>query len=347
MKFVKNSIIVAAIIITCGTATFANGQCKDTTLLKSTVLYAIKGDDTLYLDKYECRGYGSQAPKPAVIYMFGGGFYTGIRSNKSYYPYFKFLAEKGYTVFSIDYRLGLKKYYAQKKQEGTQGAGKSRRRNMLEFVGTLNKSIDMAVEDLYSATSFILKHSKDWNIDSSSIIASGSSAGAISVLHAEFYLANRMKYSNTEMLPHNFNYAGIISFAGAILNYRDKLHWDTAPSPIALFHGDADPTVPFNRIWTPWGSFNGSKKIAGTLNKMNVPNMFCIYKNMDHKIANLPLTTGLNYIASFLDNIIVGKKKMTINITVSDEDNAVKSKSDEKREQTKEISKYMSGNHNR
>ena len=47
-----------------------------------------------------------------------------------------------------------------------------------------------AVEDFYDATGFVINQSSDWNIDVEQIVASGSSAGAITVLQAEYDLCN-------------------------------------------------------------------------------------------------------------------------------------------------------------
>lgn len=354
MNLLRHCLIVI-IITLCSTITYAESPNIDSSVFavtKVTVPYAVKEGDTLYLDKYEAPHIGAYGnrytgtePKPAVIYLFGGGFYTGHRDDLSYYPYFEFLARKGYVVFSIDYRLGLKQFNNQKLADSKKGKKSSKKSKIFEFVGAFNNSINMAVEDLFSATAYIISHSKEWNIDSSSIIASGSSAGAITVLQAEFYLTNKGINNSTQLLPEKFNYAGIISFAGAILNYHYKLQWGTKAAPIALFHGDADPTVPFNRIWTPWGSFNGSKKIAKSLNKRHFPYLFCIYKEINHKVADLPLSTGHNYIAAFLDNIVAGKQNLSLTIIVEDRNNAVKSKSAEKREKRRELRRYMSGNH--
>lgn len=52
------------------------------------------------------------------------------------------------------------------------------------------RTISMAVEDLYDATAFIVDKADEWGIDSSQIVACGSSAGAITVLHGEYALCN-------------------------------------------------------------------------------------------------------------------------------------------------------------
>ncbi len=201
----------------------------------------LKYHEELYLDRYwsdEPAVAGQESP--AMIFMFGGGFYTGVRDRKEYLPYFHFLASRGIQVFSIDYRLGLAPLVEKMKGaasgeeeahsagpvDGVKG-GKGRKSGKIaaarQMVGLLRKSIDMAVEDLFRATAFIISNAEKWGIDTSMIMTSGSSAGAISVLEAEYALCN----GGEEVEPYNyvplgFKYAGVVSFAGAIMSVNGK-----------------------------------------------------------------------------------------------------------------------------
>lgn len=295
---------------------------------KETNLYSIKGKDSLYFDRYF--NIAQSTAQPAVIFVFGGGFISGTRDNKNYIDYFKHLVNKGYQVFSIDYRLGFKIQREKNKHIADSTGIKPAKAKAVEFVKTFNNAIDIAVEDLFSATLLIIKESQKWQIDTSEIIISGSSAGAITSLQAAFYLANRnnlkkiyrsnknsgltYKEKIVKILPAKFNYAGVISFAGAILNYKGKLKWENRPAPIALFHGNADRTVPYNRIWTPIGSFNGSKRIAQSLKDKSSPYLFCTYQNEDHIIAITPMKESLGVIEMFLEDFINKQKNLEVNI---------------------------------
>ena len=77
-----------------------------------TYLYAQKDTNSLFLDIYDpVPGSPTEVdgtPKPGIIYLFGGGFVMGRRDDPSYVPWFHKLAEDGYRVISIDYRLGLR-----------------------------------------------------------------------------------------------------------------------------------------------------------------------------------------------------------------------------------------------
>lgn len=89
-----------------GMAAGAYAQCVD----KQTYTFAIKGADTLKLDRYvpASRLEGATTPSPLVLFAFGGGFRGGKRDNADYAPYFRLLAQAGYVVVSTDYRTGLK-----------------------------------------------------------------------------------------------------------------------------------------------------------------------------------------------------------------------------------------------
>ncbi|MDR2955520.1 MAG: carboxylesterase family protein [Prevotella sp.] len=262
---------------------------------KQTYVYSIKGGDTLRLDKYNLPDNITR--KPCVIYVFGGGFMQGSRLAAHYDQYFNFLLGKGYQVVSIDYRLGLKGV-----------------KDPAQFPVALANSIGMAVEDLFDATNYIINNAEEWSINPDFIIPTGSSAGAITVLHGEYSIANKDDLS--KKLPDNFNYAGIIAFAGAIFSHTGDMEWKTSPVPIQLFHGDADRNVPFDKIEAMNMGFYGSKYIAGKLDKIQSPYYFYEVENAAHEIASTPMQVNLNEINAFLEQMVIGKQPLIINTTI-------------------------------
>ena len=64
-------------------------------------------------------------------------------------------------------------------------------------------AVDMAVEDLYDATSFIVGQARAWGLDPSAVVASGSSAGAITVLQGEYERCTGSALSRR--LPEGYN----------------------------------------------------------------------------------------------------------------------------------------------
>ncbi len=301
-------------------------QCKydGSEIKKETIAY----DGELLLDRYYCNDAQEKCPtvdkkSPAMIFMFGGAFYTGSRDRKDYIPYFHYLAKHGIQVFSIDYRLGLKPLVEKmqgssntSEQESPAEASNKKEPGKLAaakmLITLLGKSIDMAVEDLYKATAFIISNAERWNIDTALIMTSGSSAGAITALQAEYYLSNQA----SSYLPSGFKYAGVISFAGAILNLKDKMRWEKSPAPMMLFHGNADANVPYERIWTPMGCFNGSKYISQQLSKMDAPHYFYTYEEANHSIALTPMLQNLPEILGFIEDYVYSNKQYITNTIV-------------------------------
>ena len=205
---------------------------------------------------------------------------------------------QGYDVVSIDYRLGLKQVVA---------SGDLSPENMMLGMA---RTISMAVEDLYDATAFIVDKADEWGIDSSQIVACGSSAGAITVLHGEYALCNASPL--VQHLPVGFRYAGIVSFAGAIFEMGEELVWASQPAPMMLFHGDADANVPYNVIRESGVGFFGSKYIAGQLRAMNSPYYFYSVENASHVIATAPMDGNRDAIDAFLSKLVVDKEPLMI-----------------------------------
>lgn len=325
---------IAILIILCAGSMKAAAPIS-TDIKKETYAY----DGNLYLDRYYCTNFsGSQAnikeKSPVMIFMFGGAFYTGSRDRKDYIPYFHYLAEHGIQVFSIDYRLGLKPFVDKMQGNTTEqdfptavnnGRSQGKLAVAKQMIGLMEKSIDMAVEDLYKATAYIISNAEKWNIDTALIMTSGSSAGAITALQAEYYLSNQFTDESagedehtlpTKYLPSGFKYGGVISFAGAILNLHSKMKWDKTPAPIMFFHGNADSNVPYNRIWTPMGCFNGSKYISKKLSKMDAPHYLYTYEEANHSIAVTPMLQNLPEILGFIEDFVYSGKKYITNTIV-------------------------------
>lgn len=271
---------------------------------KKSYLYAVKGTDSLYLDHYASQVSGK---RPCMMFVFGGGFVGGVRDNEGYLPYFRFLNENGFDVVSIDYRLGLKELSSMQQMP-----------SIRETIGMLNNAVNIAVEDLFSATLFVLENAEQWQIDTEMIVTSGSSAGAITVLQAEHAICNRK--ASAAVLPAGFNYAGVISYAGAIFSVDGKPEWKSKPCPIMFFHGSADAQVPYDKATMLGIGFYGPKYLVKDFNKEQWPHWFYDIEYHTHAIAVLPMHKNQYEIASFLNNYVREKRPLTITTTVHDDD---------------------------
>lgn len=257
----------------------------------TTHIYSISQGDTLRLDHYASScGCGKQ-PREAVLFMFGGGFKAGSRSAQQYIDFFEWLARRGVDVVSIDYRLGLKDVSAQNISSPT------------EFVGVLTGAVQMAVEDLYRSTAFVVENSQKWGIDPAKIFAAGSSAGAISVLQGEYLRANNSPLA--ALLPEDFEYAGIISFAGAVLSVDGQPKWQSVPQPLMLFHGNADSNVPYKELVVPVAEgveagMYGSESIFKSLKDADSSLWLISVQGEDHSVAESPMEEYREEILSFM-----------------------------------------------
>ena len=106
----KKFMALVAIITGFLTSGKANAQEKYSP--SGTYQFAVKDGNSLFLDEYLATA-GSETTlngneKPSIVFVFGGGFKGGERSHKEYVPWFKMLNDEGYTVLTIDYRLGMK-----------------------------------------------------------------------------------------------------------------------------------------------------------------------------------------------------------------------------------------------
>ncbi len=261
---------------------------------KQTIVYSIKGTDTLRLDKYELLSEPAMS-KPCMIFVFGGGFSGGARDEKSNVAFMHEVAKNGCVGIAIDYRLGMKS-----------AKGAAGQITPEQFTALLLNSVNMAVEDLFDATTFVYEHAGEWNINDNQIIACGSSAGAITVLQGEYLICNKQDVA-IKRLPAGFNYDGVVAFAGAILSPL-PMQWATSPAPIQLFHGDADRNVPFDKLEVEgWGLY-GSKCIAEQLTILQSPFYFYEVINAAHEMAGKPMRNNIPEIKTFIERFVIEKQ---------------------------------------
>lgn len=283
-------------------ALFAVMGAKAQRIEKKTFVYAVKGNDTLRLDRYATPATGKE-PKPCLLFVFGGGFVTGTRDGEAYRPYFDYYARQGYVVVSLDYRLGMK----QAMEAGTLSEA--------TFPRVWLRTLDMAVGDLYDATNYVLANASAWDVDRNLVVASGSSAGAITVLMGEYGICNGSRQA--QVLPQGFNYAGVISFAGAIFDTREELRWAADPAPMMLFHGDADRNVPYDRITYMGNGLFGSKYIAQQLTRLRLPHYFYAAANTDHAMSVRPMFDNRYEIDAFLEKLVKERQPQMIDTFVT------------------------------
>lgn len=262
-----------------------------------TYLYARRDTCDLYLDVYDPAPESvtqiDGKTKPTVLFVFGGGFFMGSRDQKFYKPWFARLTDDGYRVVSIDYRLGLK---------GIAGAGVNP-----AFIKSLENAIRIAVEDLFSATRFLVDNAGQLGIDPDAIVISGSSAGAITCLQAEWDICN--SHAGTEVLPEGFNYAGLMSFSGAIFSREGGIRYAKTPCPQMLLHGTADSIVPYGQIWFFNLRFAGTNPVSKALKKGGYNCNILRFKDNQHEIASSMMENYAEEIRFLESNVLAGQNR--------------------------------------
>lgn len=281
-------LFVVAVVVSCATLSAQSVVCD-------TFHYATNGGEELYLDRYMLDGE-ADAPRPCMIFAFGGGFVRGERDHEYYSIYFDRLAREGIVVVSIDYRLGLKNLQPDS--------------GMIAMISIFDNAVNIAVEDMYAATNYVIDNAEAWMVDTSKIMISGSSAGAITAVQAEWMRCNGAE--RAEVLPADFRYAGVVSCAGAIFSVKGKPKFKSAPAPMLLFHGTSDSNVPYDHASMFGVGFYGSEYITKQLNKLDSPYWFYSAEYVDHRMAATPLIYNCDIIMQFIRDFVLRGERLRI-----------------------------------
>ena len=266
-------------------------------------LFAEKDGEELFLSVYdpapdsETRIEGKS--KPTVIFIFGGGFKEGSRDHEFYHPWYRKLTDNGYRVVSIDYRLGLK-------DVTKMGVLQNR---------LLEAAIQLAVDDLFSATAFLLDNAESLGIEPDNIVVSGSSAGAITALQADWEMSNHAPAA--QVLPDGFRYAGIMSFSGAVFSRHGTPSYFEGPAPTLLFHGTADRLVTYKQIAFFRIHFSGSDKLASIFRKKGYNYGIYRFFGCAHEIASTMLY-NFDREVEFLEANVMRREKRVVDQVVDD-----------------------------
>lgn len=267
-------------------------------------------DSALFMDVYMPSNQSiTKTTYPCIIYVFGGGFIAGSRLDSANVAFCKTMCDKGFVVAAIDYRLGLKG----KKMNGLLTAAKN-----LEY------AIHLAVEDLFSSVSFILNCNDIVTVDTSKIILMGSSAGAITVLQADYELGNRTDV--TTNIPESFHFAGVVSFAGAVFSRHGLVKYKKqSPAPTLFFHGTADKLVNYDKTQFANIGFFGSNALEKRFAKFDYPYYIFRYADLGHEVAGLPQHRNIDDICWFIENMVFQKQNYHIDKWLKD-DNLIKNR---------------------
>ena len=271
----------------------------------TTLCFAHRDTCDLLLDFYAAApGAGPCADslsKPVIIHIFGGAFAMGQRNQPDDQIWFRQLADAGYHVAAIDYRLGMKEVQAPSR---------------LGMLPLLRNAIQMAVDDLFAATLYLLDEAGTLGIDSDRIVVSGSSAGAMTALQAEWEICNGMEPAR--VLPGWFNYAGIMAFSGAVFSMEGSIRFPQRPCPVLLLHGTADRIVPYGQISLLGNQFAGSSALAKKLKTAGANFQIYRFEDAGHEIA-ATMRHNLPEELRFLEENVIRGNFRTLDVSIRDE----------------------------
>ena len=265
---------------------------------KSTYTYhKFSEKDSLQFDFYKPNVTSKKTP--LLLYVHGGGFSGGRRNDKNTVNFSNKMAEKGYAVASISYQLIMKKlgFGCNTKTESKINA------------------FNVAAEDISLAVKHIIDNNSIYNIDTSKIVISGTSAGAEAVLHLAYVY-------KTDVLPKDFKFAGVIGMAGAIISLKN-INSNTA-IPTQLFHGTNDNLVPYNIAAHHYCSPNakgymllyGSRAIADRLKGLGETYFLFSVNGGTHSWSGIPMYRCISEVSDFLYYDVVNKAKRQTERTI-------------------------------
>lgn len=262
------------------------------------IVYAVKDTTVLKMDIY--RPEAQQSKLPCLVFLYGGGFSSGSKDKKSTVEFCHQMTERGYIVVAINYRHGM---------AGVKDKGCKR-------ISSLERAIGMAVEDLYSATDYLLTNASAIGIDPSIIMISGSSAGAVTVLQADYELSN--KFERAGLLPGDFSYAGVIAFAGGVFSREGRPDYERQPAPTFFFHGKEDRMVKYKSTRFFNIGFFGSHALTKRFKKFGFPYVTYRFEDMGHEMAVLPMQHHLTEINNFINSCVLEGNHCRIDSTFVD-----------------------------
>ena len=275
---------------------------QSTVSLKCDTYRFVERDSFLCLDVYKPKV--PRADNASVLMAFGGGFFSGERNNNQMKEWAQALVEHGFTVISIDYRLGFK-----------DSAAIASHKRLLQLPDLFKYCIDIAVQDCAAAVAWVHSNAGMLGIDPSKLILTGSSAGAITVLQLDYCRANSLPQASA--LPAGWKPAAVIPYSGGVMCRDSKLKYATDPAPTMLMHGNKDRIVTYKSIGLPFGEkMHGGKKMDKALNRQDIPHWFIRFDGIGHEVANW-LPGSIDLFCTFVDLTLTGRIT-TLDATMTD-----------------------------
>lgn len=257
-----------------------------------TYTFVMRDSVPLRLDVH--RPDSPRSDRACVLSVFGGGFFSGTRDDGLQKEIARVLTERGFTVISIDYRLGFKDSVAAAKYSG-----------LLKMDDFFQYSIDIAVEDCAAACAYVVQHAGELNINPSRMVLTGSSAGAITVLQLDYSRANGLPVASS--LPPDWRPAAVVSYAGGVMCRKRDMKFTNPPAPVMLMHGTKDKIVSYKHFGLPFAAkLRGSNDLARVYKRGGYPCWIMRYEGIGHEVASF-LPGSVDLFCGFVEQVFTGR----------------------------------------
>ncbi|MEN3041081.1 MAG: alpha/beta hydrolase [Bacteroidia bacterium] len=191
----------------------------------------------------------NESSRPVIVLLFGGAYISGSRNDADITHIAKYFAARGYVTATIDYRIGITNPTTAEWIK----AGIRAIHDLKAFIRYLKKSV--------------IADGNPYGIDTAKIYVGGSSAGAMTSLHAAFIssateLAEVLEADTTFLNSqggiegnsgnpgYSSRFTGVFSLSGGMLR-TSWIALHKTPAVIAM-HGTGDATVPYKSGAVPF-----------------------------------------------------------------------------------------------
>lgn len=195
-------------------------------ILERGIIYGKGGDVELKLDL--ARPGRGEGPFPALVFIFGGSWWTGSRAQFSYQ--IREAAERGYVAVSVDYRL-----------------------TSVRESGKVKYPFPAQVHDVKCAVRWLRANATEYKIDPDHIGAAGWSSGAHLALMLGLTDASDGLEGECGDLNYSSRVQAVVSLAGptAFITFDEEIRYFPIPSSIALIGGTPEEVPEQARMASP------------------------------------------------------------------------------------------------
>lgn len=195
---------------------------------------------TLTLDMYRPTG-DTQTRRPAIVLVHGGGFTGGTSKAANMVRMANAFAQRGYVAVSINYRL----------------LGKGEKCGLETTPSPACVTAVLGAQhDAQAAVRWLRRYATAYRIDPTRIAIGGASAGAGTALAVA---VNSTDPGTSGNPGYSSKVGAAISISGLLPHSVAATYYDPADSPILMFNGTADKTVPYSGAVQTVGDLLGAK----------------------------------------------------------------------------------------